>query len=137
MITRPVGRYSACSAGLRSDCSIGERVSVGWSDGVWEYRWATGVVVSDRALINRARPGDCGRHFLWGYTPRAGDVIVDIGAGTGEELHGFVRAVGPSGKVVAVEAHPRLCVLLERLCQANDWRNVVVVNAAITRGPAW
>ena len=113
-----------------------ERVSVGWSDGVWEYRWPNGIVMSDRALPTRARPGDIGApHYLWAYTPKPGDVIVDVGAGVGEELHEFVPAVGPSGKVIAVEAHPRLCIVLDRLCQANGWRNVVVVNAAITDGP--
>ncbi len=106
-------------------------IRVHW-DGAWWYHWPDGVVVSDRALLTRARPSDGGLYFTWGYQPQEGDTVVDLGAGVGEELHDFVRGVGPSGTVIAVEAHPRLCELLERLCEANGWQNVRVVNAAIT-----
>jgi FkbM family methyltransferase len=110
-------------------------IRVYWSDGAWWYSWPNGTVVSDRALATRARPGDSGTYFTWDYEPQKGDAVVDIGAGVGEELHGFVRGVGPSGKVIAVEAHPRLCELLRRLCEVNGWQNVEVVNVAITDGP--
>jgi FkbM family methyltransferase len=109
-------------------------VNVRYSQGAWEYRWPDGVVMSDRALITRARPGDEGGMFFWGYKPKLGDVVVDIGAGIGEELHELVRAVGPIGRVIAVEAHPRLCAILDRLVRANGWSNVAIVNAAITDG---
>jgi len=40
------------------------------------------------------------------YRPRAGDVVVDVGAGMGEELPALCRSVSPGGRVIAVEAHP-------------------------------
>ncbi|MGH2849543.1 MAG: FkbM family methyltransferase [Solirubrobacteraceae bacterium] len=109
-------------------------IRVHW-DGAWWYHWPEGVVVSDRALITRARPQDGARYFTWDYQPQDGDTVIDIGAGVGEQLHGYVGDVGPSGRVIAVEAHPRLCELLERLCEANGWQNVQVMNAAITDAP--
>ena len=38
----------------------------------------------------------------------AGDVIADVGAGTGIYLAPFSRAVGPAGEVIAVDIAPRL-----------------------------
>ncbi len=73
------------------------------------------------------------RNFFWGYTPRAGDVIVDVGAGVGEEVLTFANSVGPQGKVVCVEAHPRTCRCLEALVRYNRLSNVVVLQRAVTQ----
>ena len=54
-------------------------------------------------------------HFLWGYQPRKGDVIMDVGAGVGEEALMFSREVGEHGRVICVEAHPRTYRCLEKL----------------------
>ncbi len=118
----------------------GQRCEVALSDGVWEYRWPDVVVMSDRPLIVRARPEEFGQlagmrlsdDYLWDYALRPGDTVVDVGAGIGEELYEFVRLVGPTGRVYAVEAHPGSCALIERACAANGWENVTVVHAAIT-----
>lgn len=117
-----------------------ERCEVVDTDGVWEYRWPDVVVMSERALVGSARPEECGRaaglrvsdDFLWDYGLQPGDNVVDVGAGTGEELYEFVQRVGPTGRIYAVEAHPRSCQLIERLCAANRWSNITVVQVAIT-----
>src|SRR5579862_5248004 len=51
---------------------------------------------------------DAADHWFGVYQPRAGDVIVDVGAGKGEDTIAFSRAVGPSGRVLAIEAHPEV-----------------------------
>ena len=53
------------------------------------------------------------------YKPRAGDTIVDIGAGRGEDVFAFSRAVGPGGRVWAIEPHPVSFAALRRLCEAQ------------------
>jgi FkbM family methyltransferase len=70
-------------------------------------------------------------YWLHSYKPRFGDIIVDVGAGRGEDTLCFSRAVGPHGVVVAVEAHPHSFEMLERFTSLNHLRNVRLVNAAI------
>src|SRR5208337_1635951 len=73
--------------------------------------------------------------FFWKYWPRPGDVVMDIGAGVGEETLSFSRAVGPLGKVICVEAHPRTYHCLEKLVQYNALANVICVHRAIADIP--
>ncbi|HXM41945.1 MAG TPA: FkbM family methyltransferase [Bryobacteraceae bacterium] len=64
------------------------------------------------------------------YKPRAGDAIVDIGAGRGEDVFAFSRAVGPAGRVWAIEPHPVSFEALRRLCELNRLANVTALNCA-------
>jgi FkbM family methyltransferase len=64
------------------------------------------------------------------YKPRAGDAIVDIGAGRGEDVFAFSRAVGPAGRVWAIEPHPVSFAALGRLCELNRLANVTALNYA-------
>ena len=70
------------------------------------------------------------------YKPRAGDAIVDIGAGRGEDVFAFSRAVGAAGRVWAVEPHPVSFRALRKLCKWNRLDNVTALNYACmeTRG---
>jgi FkbM family methyltransferase len=69
------------------------------------------------------------------YKPRPGDVIVDIGAGRGEDAFAFSRAVGPAGRVWAVEPHPVSFAALSRLCELNRLANVTALNRACMDRP--
>ena len=69
------------------------------------------------------------------YQPRTGDVIVDIGAGRGEDVFAFSRAVGPAGRVWAIEPHPVSFGALERLCELNGLSNVTALNFACMDQP--
>jgi FkbM family methyltransferase len=69
------------------------------------------------------------------YRPSAGDTIVDIGAGDGLDSYVFSREVGPSGRVLAVEAHPATFVLLEQMIRLNGLANVIPVQAAVMDRP--
>jgi FkbM family methyltransferase len=69
------------------------------------------------------------------YQPAAGDVIVDVGAGRGEDVLPFAKAVGATGKVLAVEAHPETYHRLNRLCHLNHLDNVIAIHAALLDSP--
>jgi FkbM family methyltransferase len=73
---------------------------------------------------------DAADYWMHVYKPRPGDTIVDIGAGRGEDVFAFSRAVGPSGKVFAVEPHPVSFAVLEKLCALNRLENVRLLNRA-------
>src|SRR6185503_16986509 len=64
---------------------------------------------------------------------------VDLGAGTGGEARLFSRIVGPSGRVLSVEAHPRMFRCLRHTVELNALHNVTPVHAAVVgkRGPVY
>jgi FkbM family methyltransferase len=55
---------------------------------------------------------------------------VDIGAGRGEDVFAFSRAVGPAGRVWAIEPHPVSFQALCLLCELNRLTNVTALNYA-------
>jgi ubiquinone/menaquinone biosynthesis C-methylase UbiE len=59
---------------------------------------------------------------------RPGDVVLEIGAGTGRNLPYLVEAVGPTGRVVAVDASPGMLAQAERLVQRCGWSNVELLH---------
>lgn len=115
-------------------------VTLSWSerDGRWHHRWPEGHVVDVHWWRNaHAWATDGGMHemddLLWRhYRPQPGDVVVDIGAGHGGETFYLAPMVGPTGRVVAVEAAPRPYRRLVELTEVNDWPQVEPVQAAIT-----
>src|SRR5581483_6593847 len=79
---------------------------------------------------------DAGDYWFHVYKPQPGDVIVDIGAGRGEDVFAFSRAVGPAGSVFAIEPHPVSFRTLEKLCALNKLGNVTTLNYACVDEPA-
>jgi FkbM family methyltransferase len=69
------------------------------------------------------------------YRPLPGHVIVDVGAGDGGDVLVFAEAVGPTGRVVAIEAHPVTFCRLQAACRRNGLDNVTCVHAAVTDKP--
>jgi FkbM family methyltransferase len=68
---------------------------------------------------------------MYQYHPKEGDMIVDVGAGTGWETLAFSRIVGMSGRVISIEAHPKVFRCLSKMCAANRLENVTLVQAAV------
>lgn len=59
-------------------------------------------------------------NFSCGCTLGPGDVIVDIGAGAGEETLTFSGAIGPTGKVISIESRPRTYHCLKALVRVQQ-----------------
>ena len=75
-------------------------------------------------------------HWLHIYNPAPGDVIVDTGAGRGEDVAAFSGAVGSSGRVWAIEPHPATFQLLQKFCALNRLRNVTALKFACVAEPS-
>ena len=71
-------------------------------------------------------------YFFWGYHPRPGGVVIDLGAGVGGEVLTFSHAVSESERLVCIEAHPRTHRCLESLVRYNRLSNVIPVHGAVT-----
>ena len=61
---------------------------------------------------------------------KPGDVVIDIGAGVGDHVLVFSRRVGPTGRVLAIEAHPQTAHCLQLTVEANGLANTRVFNEA-------
>jgi demethylmenaquinone methyltransferase/2-methoxy-6-polyprenyl-1,4-benzoquinol methylase len=55
-----------------------------------------------------------------------GVTVVDVGCGTGASLPVLVPAVGPSGRVVGVDASPGMLAKAEARVRRHGWQNVVL-----------
>lgn len=74
-------------------------------------------------------------YWLRFYEPKPGDTIIDVGAGHGEDTLTFSRLVGPSGRVIAIEAHPLSFKALKNFCRLNRLFNVTPVHLALMDKP--
>jgi len=106
-----------------------------YDDGVWIYETSSGYFAFQEAVagLDMSQIDELARlHFLWGYKPRRGDVVLDLGAGVGEEVLTFSREVGEHGKVICVEGHPRTYSCLEKLIKYNHLTNVTAIQQLVT-----
>ncbi len=63
---------------------------------------------------------------------RAGDTVVDVGANIGEWALQMADAVGPTGRVIAVEPVPHLAAALRKSALANNMRQLSVSAVALS-----
>jgi FkbM family methyltransferase len=70
--------------------------------------------------------------FCFDYVPRAGDVIVIVGAENGDELPFFCRRAGPNGRVYAFEPDPGCFRRLVKLKAVNHLLNLTIIQAAVS-----
>jgi FkbM family methyltransferase len=61
-----------------------------------------------------------------------GATVLDIGANKGIYCFWMMRAVGPSGRVIAFEPQPEMRDGIERHKSRFDWRNLRVINVALS-----
>jgi FkbM family methyltransferase len=78
---------------------------------------------------------DTNEYWLRHCRPQQGDVIVDVGAGRGEDAVTFSRAVGETGRVIAIEAHPVSFAILKNFCRLNRLANVTPLQLALMDKP--
>lgn len=61
------------------------------------------------------------------------DTVLEVGAGTGRNLPYLVDAVGPEGKVIAVDASAGMLAEARRLVAHHAWSNVELIEADAAR----
>ena len=66
------------------------------------------------------------------YTPSISDVIIDIGAGNGDEVLVYSQLVGEQGKIYAIEAHPKTFRDLQNSVKLNNISNTFCFELAIS-----
>jgi cytochrome P450/ubiquinone/menaquinone biosynthesis C-methylase UbiE len=64
---------------------------------------------------------------------KAGDVVLEIGAGTGRNLPHLVDAVGPNGTVIAVDASDGMLAQAHKLIERHGWSNVQLLHQDVAQ----
>jgi FkbM family methyltransferase len=159
MLDRPGGRTLLGYIATRFIRSMARSdVEVLYAYGLWTHRVSSHyfpdgpkfdyVYIDFRAWIDQAQQyiSQANDFWLQHYMPRAGDTIIDVGAGHGEDTFVFSRAVGETGRVIAIEAHPGSFEILSNFCRLNQLRNVTLLQTALMdkpglvrmeQGPSW
>jgi ubiquinone/menaquinone biosynthesis C-methylase UbiE len=95
-------------------------------------RWARGYdVLATRAPLVRSVRAD----LLDALDPAPGDVVVEMGCGTGANFPYLRRRVGSEGAVVGVDFSPGMLERARERVAAEGWENVHVVRGDATRPP--
>jgi SAM-dependent methyltransferase len=64
---------------------------------------------------------------------KAGDTVLEIGAGTGRNFPYLVEAVGPSGTVIGVDASKGMLAEARKLIEHHGWSNVELLHQDATQ----
>lgn len=57
--------------------------------------------------------------------PRPGDVVIDLGCGTGLNFPGLVEATGPEGLVIGIDRSTEMLAMAQRRVDREGWRDRV------------
>lgn len=149
-LDRPGCRWLLCAATNRLARRQGYTdLAVHYRDGRWFHRTGRTVFPGGQAFryfphayrglaaLESLYLSEAADYWLHFYKPKPGDVIVDVGAGQGEDVLSFSRAVGTTGKVLAIEAFPSTYRTLEEFCARNHLANTIPLQLAIMDEPGW
>jgi SAM-dependent methyltransferase len=84
-----------------------------------------------RAYELRTLSGDQWRRELVAkLAPRPGEVILDVGCGTGRNFEQIQQWIGPSGRLIGIEQSPEMLAQAHALVERHGWTNVELVCAS-------
>lgn len=102
------------------------------SDGDWVSSQAEATIVSPEIYTSPYSHAYAWVMDNWTYcyTPKPGDILVDLGTGIGEEAVVFSKLIG-GGTMLAVEAHPVIYRCLTKTIKLSQLSNVQPIHCAV------
>jgi SAM-dependent methyltransferase len=67
--------------------------------------------------------------------PREGDVVLDIGCGTGLSFAPLLECIGPTGRIVGVDPSPEMLALARKRVARHGWSGVALLEAVAEQAP--
>jgi FkbM family methyltransferase len=148
LLDRPLGRFALGKIATRVvQRSGGDSIEIAYIEGLWTRRIGGHYIPDGPAFqysyadfkswkkeVDRYLD-DAREYWLRYYLPQKGDVIIDVGAGHGEDTLTFSRCVGETGRVLAIEAHPASFAILKNFCRLNQLSNVTPLHVAVMDKP--
>jgi FkbM family methyltransferase len=106
-------------------------------DNGWIHYFDDGIIVEPEPRARAIHVSEQQVILTWGflYKPRVGDTIIDVGAGLGSESFYYAKIIGPTGRLLSIEAHPKICSYLKRTIQLNNFYWAEAVNQAVADKP--
>jgi FkbM family methyltransferase len=107
------------------------------ADGFWVNREAHSTIVSPTIHTQSMASISANVLYNWcyRYTPKANDIVLDVGAGIGEEALVMSPLVGPGGLIVSIEAQPTVFRCLSRTIARSGLANVRAIHCAVADKP--
>jgi FkbM family methyltransferase len=110
-----------------------EKVSCRFDGLDWVCKWNLKYLVLSSPTWNPKGWAAANRDlFLNRYTPKKGDTIMDVGAGSGCELLFMEDCVGQTGKIYAIEPDEKAFRRLEKTVGYNKFQNVVLIKKGVS-----
>lgn len=63
--------------------------------------------------------------------PRPGEVVLDVGCGTGLNFSALQDAIGPTGRLIGIELSPEMLEVARRRVEDHGWTNVHLVQGDV------
>lgn len=95
-----------------------------------QYRRRADVYDLELALFEPLR-----REAIERLALRPGEVVIDVGCGTGLSLPALRRAVGPQGRVLGIEQSPEMIARARGRVATHHWRNVALLCSPVESAP--
>jgi len=147
LLDRPGGRFLLARIATHVMCRSVADVEIMYKGGLWtrragcdffpdgpRFEYEHGDFSAWKTQMDRYVAG-ASEFWLRHYQPKEGDLVVDIGAGRGEDTFAFSRGVGKTGRVIAIEAHPLSFAVLKSFCSLNGIANVTALHLALMDKP--
>lgn len=91
-----------------------------------QYRRRAAVYDLELALFEPVR-----RRAIERLALRSGDVVLDLGCGTGLSLPLLHAGVGARGRIVGIEQSPEMIALARQRVAQHGWKNVELIEASV------
>ena len=87
-----------------------------------QYRQRADIYDLELALLEPVR-----RKAIAQLALRQGDVVLDVGCGTGLSLERLREVIGAKGRIIGIEQSPEMIAKARERTAANHWRNVTLI----------
>jgi SAM-dependent methyltransferase len=88
-------------------------------------------VMAEKYDLRTAAGDHFRRQAVARLAPLPGEVILDVGCGTGLNFAAIQGAIGPGGRLIGIELNPRMLDLARARIERHGWTNIQLVRADV------